>query len=262
MAHYTQTSDSIMRRYETHHEKVLTLVVTRQNQKFVPSSDLSLVDLELIRTSVEMVGEPGAGNSGVVYGGFSSSVDQATSYDRYKCMNNTVNALHAVNDAGVTSTVYGIPGENRILSRPDINHGWVDIHIEGMTQKRHFLTDDSNLLNDVNILAPTDMGLLSARVAQSNSQQTPIKFENVKLEQTLQVRTRFVGNADVNKRIARFTEDFADTDPSVYRFPDSGAVKYFNGPEGIGQDNSKCHIPSNCINAIILQFKVHPRSTV
>ena len=260
MAHYTQSSDAIMRRYETHHKQLLTLVITRQDQTFVPSSDISLVDLELIRTSVELVGEPGYGNTGVVNGGF-SNITGGTAPVLFRTTNNTMNQLHAVNEAGQTSTVNNITTENRIVSRPDINHGWVDIHIEGMTQNRHFLKDDSNIVNDVSILAPTDLGLLSARIAQANSQQTPITLENVKMQQLLKVQTRFVGNGDENGRIARFTEDFADTDPATYRFPDSGKVKYFNGAEG-RNETSECQIPANCINFMVLQFKVHPRSTV
>ena len=259
MAHFTQDSSAIVRRYETHHSKTMTLLVTRQHQQFIPTSNLSLGDLELIRSSVELVGEPGLGGNGVYSGGYDVAGDDAQEINAF--YGNSINMIHGVNDAGIVSTVRNRTNPNRIEMRPDLNHGWVNVDINGMTQGRHFLQDDSQSNNQLGLVLPTDLGLLSARIQQSMSHSTPIKLENVQMQQRLTVDTSFVGTGDINKRVARFTEDLADTDPATYRNTD-GTVKYFEGNGPAQGANTECQIPSNCINMMLLQFKVHPRSTV
>jgi len=255
MAHFTQDSSAIIRRYETHHHKMMTLVVTRQNQKFTPTSDLSLVDLELVNATVELVGEPGIGGVGIVGGGYDGQ--NTSNEEKFAMYNNSLNLIHAVNNEGQTSKVLNNTQPNKIVMRPDIHHGWCDVTISGMTQNRHFLQDDSVNNNDVSLLVPTDLGLL---VNRTKTTVNPQMLENVKMEQTLTVTTRFVGTGDIPKRTARFTEDFADTAPATYRNAD-GTVKYYDAAEG-QSSTAACHIPANCINMMILQFKVSPRSTV
>ena len=101
MSNAVLSPGGISGRYMNHKSQLMTLRVTRQAQDFVTSGDQQLCDVTLLDASVELVGEPGIGNFG----------DTLTS--AYKA---TVNQLHAVNNEGVTSTVYGVTGENRILA--------------------------------------------------------------------------------------------------------------------------------------------------
>ena len=236
------SASGVAGRYQTHRSQLMTLWVTRQGQDFVTSGDLQLCDVELINAEAHLVGEPGIGN----FGG-SASVPH----------NSTTNELHAVNDAAATSTVYGVIGGNRILSKTHINHGFLNVNIIGMTQGHQFRRDISISGNNISLMIPTDKGLLSNR--QSNWPMTPLLLENVHLQQNLRVECDFAGTWPINDRVARFVEDWADTTGGTKRNAD-GTVRYFvNNDEG-QSSTEECQVPSNCINALKLVFKVTPRT--
>lgn len=242
--------DDIYKRYETHHKKVMTLYVTRQNQQFVVANDITLCDLQLIRSSVELVGEPGVsiGNAGLATGasqiGFGYTHGLAASYG------STINTLYAVNKGVVA---------NAVQHKTSINHGWMNIEIEGMSQARNFMRDDRQMDNELSIVVPTDSGLMAVRAAQQGGPPHPIMLENVKLNQNINIACQFAGSGSKQSRTARFVEDFADADPATYRSAD-GTVKYYDD-SGVGADTA-CQIPSNLVNCMILQFQMTPRSTV
>lgn len=242
--------DDIYKRYETHHKKILTLYVTRQNQQFDIANDITLCDLELIRSSVELVGEPGisAGNAGVATNssqiGFGYVQGPEASYG------NTINELYDIN-----KTVLA----NAIQHKTHINHGWMNIEINGMSQARNFMRDDRKLDNELSIVVPTDCGIMSIRSMQQNGPPHPIILENVKLEQNITISCQFAGNGPRQFRAARFVEDFADQNPVTYRAID-GTVKYYD--DSGGAEDTHCQIPSNLVNCMILQFQMTPRSTV
>ena len=232
-------------RYKTHRSQLMTLWVTRQGQQFVTSGDLQLCDVELINATVELVGEPGLGNAGVI-------ASETTPF------NSTVNLLHAVNDAGAVSLVYGILGENRVLSKTHLNHQHLNVSITGMTQGHQFRQDQLHTDNSLQVLVPTDFGLVHQR--NQNWPSTPIMLENVHLQQNLRVECTFAGNWPAPKRVARFTEDWADTAGGTKRNTD-GTVRYFIGDvEGQSAATVECQVPANCINAVKLVFKVCPRT--
>jgi hypothetical protein len=253
--------DDIYKRYETHHKKLLTLYVTRQNQDFVVANDITLCDLELIRSSVELVGEPGfAGGSaqigfGHVQGAYAPDAAAGTLDVQMPNYLTTVNQLYAMNLSG-SSTVKGATSPNAIQHKTALNHGWINIEIEGMSQNRHFMRDYRQDDNELSIVVPTDCGLLPVRMAQQNGPPRSMILENIKLEQTIRIKSQFAGSASKQSRTARFVEDFADTDITTYRSAD-GSVKYY-AESGLGP----CQIPSNMVNCMILQFQMTPRSTV
>ena len=222
----------------------MTLWITRQGQQFVTSGGQQLCDVELVNATVQMVGEPGIGNFGNVSG-------PTTPH------NTTMNKLHAVNEAGVTSTVYGITGENRILSKTHIDHGHVGINVEGMMQGHQFRTDVSQGGNGFRMLVPTDNGLMMHR--DKNWPQQPLMLENVHLQQNLRVETIFAGLWPETKRIARFTEDWADTPGGTKRNADK-TVRYFTSDDEGQSSSEECQVPSNCIDSIKLVFKITPRT--
>lgn len=254
--------DALPKRYETHHEKLMTLFITRQDQEFVVSNDLELVDIELIRSSVELVGEPGwDANSGTgqghVQGAYDvSGTDASEVSPTYMT---TINELYALNKTG-TSTVYNITSNNGVIHTTHLNHGWANIEIQGMTQGRQFMQDERYQENQLSFVVPTDHGLLSVRTAQQNGPPQPLKLENVKLQQRIKVHIDFAGTWPREKRIARFVEDFADTNTSTYRNAD-GTVQYYEDDSG-GDAIGPCQIPANMINCVLLQFKVKPRTLV
>lgn len=253
--------DDVYKRYETHHKKLLTLYVTRQDQQFVVANDITLCDLELIRSSVELVGEPGfAGGSaqigqGHVQGAYAPDATAATLDVEEPNYNTTINRLYAMNFSG-TSTVKGYTAPNAIVHKTALNHGWLNVDVVGMAQNRNFMQDYSLDDNNLAIVVPTDSGLLSVRTAQQLGPPRPFIMENVKLEPTIRIQSQFAGNGSRQSRMARFVEDFADTDPANYRSSD-GTVKYYD-TSGLGP----CQIPANMINCMILQFQMTPRSTV
>lgn len=251
------------RRYETHHEKLMTLFVTRNDQDFVVSNDLELVDIELVRSSVELVGEPGFDfNTGIGRGvpvGGVYDLSGSTVPEVNPSYMATVNQLYALNQTG-TSRLYGSVLSNGLEHKTHINHGWVNVEIRGMTQNRQFMQDDRYQENQLSFVLPTDNGLLSTRSAQQNGPPQELKLENVKLEQRINVRVDFAGTWPRERRKARFVEDFADTDTAVYRYAD-GTVRYYADDSGSDQ-LGPCQIPANMVNCVILQFKVKPRSTV
>lgn len=231
-------------RYKTHRSQLMTLWVTRQNQTFVPSGDLQLCDIELINASVELVGEPGIGNVGIVTGATTPH-------------NNTMNLLHAVNNAGTTSTVYGIANENRIIHKSHLNHGHLNVTIAGMMQVHQFRKDSFNAGNNVEWLIPTDNGLILHR--NVTWPPTPIMLENVHLEQFLKVHCEFAGTGSGNTRLARFTEDWADTAGGTKRNADKSIRYFVNNDEGQASAQ-ECQVPANCVNAVKLVFKISPRT--
>ena len=242
--------DDIYKRYETHHKKIMTLYVTRQHQQFVIANDITLCDLELIRSSIELVGEPGLSGGFAAIGALGNQIGRghvhggaATSYGE------TINALYGLNH---TPT-------NAIQHKTSVNHGWMNVEIGGMSQARNFMRDDRKDDNELSLVLPTDSGLLSNRMAQQNGPPKSLVLENIKLEQNITISSQFAGNASKQDRTARFAEDFADT-AAIYRSTD-GTVKYFNDTSGAGAD-TQCQIPSNIVNCMILQFQMTPRSTV
>lgn len=247
--------NQIPHRYETHRERPLTLYVTRQNQQFDIGSDLQLCDVHLVRSSVELVGEPGWApgrqiGAGHVVGAYDTlGADKSLQAPTY---GGTVNELYAINKT--TSVFEGQTFQNGIEHKSSLNHGWVDVHIEGLTDSVHFMRDDSKSDNQLEFCLPTDSGLLSARTAQQNGPPQDVMLERVKLQQRIRVRTSYVGTAPLQKRVARFVEDFADSNPSTYRDAE-GFVKYFD-ESGLGP----CQLPANLISCMILQFKVKPRT--
>ena len=238
----------VLQRYQTHRSKLMTLWVTRQGQQFVTSGDLQLADVELVSASVELVGEPGIGNVG--------NTSSATTPHR-----TTFNQLHAVNDAGVTSTVYGITTENRVVQKAQLNHGYLNIQIEGMTQQHQFRTDNSQLGNDLQLLVPTDLGIAQNR--NVDWPPNPLLLENIDLQQQVKVNCFFAGTSPANNRIARFVEDWADsTQVTGTTRNTDGSVRYFvNNDEGQASAQ-ECQVPSNCIECMKLVFKVMPRTTL
>jgi len=233
-------------RYKTHRSQIMTLWVTRQGQNFVTSGDLQLCDVELIQGHVELVGEPAIGN----FGNTSGPTDPHKS---------TINKLHAVNNAGTTSIVYGIEGENRVLEKTHIHHGHVNINITGMTQGHQFRSDVSQGGNQSHIMVPTDMGLGTTRTHEWPA--TPIKLENVHLQQNLQIHATFAGNWPELQRVARFTEDWADTTGGTKRNVD-GTVRYFVNDDEGQASVQECQVPSNCINSMKLVFRITPRTVL
>lgn len=231
-------------RYQTHRSQLMTLWVTRQGQEFVTSGGQQLCDVELLSSTVSLVGEPGVGNVGTVTGPITPH-------------KTTFNQINTVNDAGVTSTVYGITGENRVLAKTHIDHGTVDINIVGMMQPHQFRTDVSQGGNGFNLLVPTDSGILMHE--DNGWPSTPIMLENVHLQQNLRVETTFIGLWPKQKRIARFTEDWADTPGGTKRNAD-GTVRYFTNDDEGQSSTQRCQVPSNCIESVKLVFKVTPRT--
>jgi len=253
------TPDDVYKRYETHHKKILTLYVTHQDQQFVVANDITLCDLELIRSSIELVGEPGfAGGSGQIGFGHTQGAyapGEATIDLQMPNYLSTTNQLYAMNTSG-TSMVRGVIAPNAIVHKTSLNHGWINIEIEGMSQARNFMRDDRQEDNELSIVLPTDNGLLAVRSAQQLGPPRPLILENIKLEQTIRIKSQFAGNSSKQQRTARFVEDFADTLPATYRSAD-GTVKYY-AESGTGP----CQIPANMVNCMILQFQMTPRSTV
>lgn len=241
--------DDIYKRYETHHKKVMTLYVTRQNQQFVVASDITLCDLKLVRTSIELVGEPGkaGGQAGIP----------------------TTNQIGRGNTGGVSGSSYGETVNTQTLNQVEanavqhkshLNHGWMNIEIEGMSQARNFMRDDRQIDNELSIVVPTDSGLFSVRSAQQQVAGHPILLENIKLEPTIRIASQFAGSAAKNVRTARFAEDFADTDKSKYRTVE-GTIKYYDDSGTVGLDTFP-QIPANIVNCMVLQFEMTPRSTI
>ena len=234
----------VAERYQTHRSQLMTLWVTRQDQSFVTSGDLQLCDVELINASVELVGEPGIGNVGIATG----------LADPHK---NTMNVLHAVNDAGTTSTVYGISSENRIIHKSHLNHGHLNVSIVGMTQGHQFRKDSQVGGNNLELTIPTDNGLLLHR--NVSWPPNPILLENVHLQQNLRVQCAFTGTWPNTKKVARFTEDWADTSGGTKRNAD-GTVRYFVNDDEGQSSAQECQVPANCIDFVKLVFKVLPRT--
>lgn len=211
------------------------------------SGDLQLCDVELINAHVTLVGEPGTGNRG--------SVDSGTT----KPYKNSYNFVHAVNNAGVTSKVYGVAGENRVLTKTHIDHNHLNVNIVGMTQGHQFRKDVSQSGNDISLMVPTDAGIIYKQ--DYNWPSTPLMLENVHLQQNLRVECAFSGNWPLVKRVARFTEDWADADDgtTIKRNTD-GTVRYFVGDSEGQASTAACQVPSNCIDSLKLVFKVSPRT--
>lgn len=261
-------ANSISERYQTHQEKLMTLYVTRKDQEFVVSNDLQLVDVELVRSSIELMGEPGyrgttglGGAGGYVNNGRDFAAQAASNdfdYLEHKGYMSTINTLYASMNRGGTETskLYGEEGTNQVTHLPHLNHGWANVEIKGMTDGSQFLRDDSFTDNSLSLIVPTDHGVLSFRSAQQNGPPTELRLERVKMQQKLKVNIQFAGTWPTNKRQARFVEDFADTDTATYR-NDDGTVKLY--PTDARSD---CHIPSNMVVCAVLQFKIKPRTTL
>lgn len=249
--------DDIYKRYETHHKKTMTLYVTRQNQQFVIANDITLCDLKLMRTSIELVGEPGLSNGFAGIAGNGGTIPKLS------------NQIGYGSTQGVTAATYCEALNLRKLNKSEtnavqhhshLNHGWMNIEIEGMSQARNFMRDDRQLDNELSLVVPTDSGLISVRSAQQQGPVNPIVLENIKLEQNIRIASQFAGSAAKQVRTARFVEDWADLNPTTYRLA-NGLVKYYNDTNGDDED-TQCQIPANLVNCMILQFEMTPRSTI
>jgi len=244
--------DAIHRRYETHLAKTLTLYVIRQDQQFVINYDKTLTDIKLIRSSVELVGEPGTSAVGEYVGRGYVSGDLVGS-DKYGA---TINQRYAMNFSD-SSKVLGVTAPNAVVHRTDLNHGWVNLEISGMTEGQNFMRDTETVEGQLSLVVPTDHGILQYRAMQQTMSGHPIRIDAVKLDPTIRVHTEFGGSGSRQKRLARFVEDFADENPAEYRFSD-GTVKYFSDDPAA----SLCIIPANLITCMVLQFEVTPRATL
>lgn len=250
----------IQSRYETHRPKVLTLHITKQAQFFDISNDQQLSDIELLRSSVELVGEPGrtlAGNpiqtpSGHVSGAYSPSLFPATTADPNYM--STINSLYDINKTG-SSTVFGTTVKNAIVHQHHIDHGWVDVQVSGLFDNANFIRDQSQGTSIFDLVLPTDSGLLSSRSVQQNGPPHRFELQGLKIDNRLQVNVAFLGSAPINLRQARFVEDFVQTNPDKYINADGTYIYY-------DQATGDCQIPSNCISQMILQFKITPSSNL
>lgn len=246
--------EGVVQRYQTHRSQLLTLWVTRQGEEFVLGNDLQLCDIELISSSVELMGEPGTGNTGYVNDGY--ALVPSTDAESLNGYMNSINTL-AVNNAGVTSTVYNRALENRILMKPHLHHGHVDIRIEGLHQPHQFRRDTGSSLVPMSMVVPTDLGMIQARLNQQAYPPQPIMFENVKLAQRIKVNSFFAGTSSEFNRVARFVEDWADATGN--RNADGTVRIYTNNDEGTASTEA-CIAPANLINVMKLVFKVMPRT--
>jgi hypothetical protein len=251
MSHSTLGPDGITGRTQTHRSQIMTLWVTRQDQEFITTNDLQLSDVELINATTELVGEPGTGYVGNIQTEF----------------NSTINTI-PVNDSGVFSSVKDIESENRISMKARLHHGSVDVTIGGMTQSHQFRQDSQHVDNRLQLVIPTDLGLISSRIQNQSWPPTPLRIESVKLEQRLRVHTNFIGNGPITNRQARFVEDWADSPavqlsllPQISRNPD-GSVRYFADNDEGQSSSETCQVPSNCIVAMKLVFNIKPRTTL
>lgn len=238
MSNQVLIDTAIMKRYQTRVTKLMHLYVTRQNQIFEIENDQQLVDLELIRSKVTLVGEPGKGNHGTV-------VQYSDSTATVIGFRNTINQRTLQNTEA-----------NKIKQRSEIDHSMVNISILGMTQARQFLGDETHN-SYLSFVCDTDMGVHSTNTTNF----VPQSCENVKLQQKLQVNTAFLGNANTDTRLAGFVEDWADEDLSRRTGSVSGAPVIYHSTEGTASTDD-CLVPSNKIVSILLTFKVTPRIDV
>lgn len=212
-------------------------------------------DIELMRASVQLMGDPPKNDQGGLFGNIGKVFDGVNAVE-YKLAHDSVNLISPVNAASASTKVYNIDLPNAIRLRDNsIMHDWVTVGIEGMMEPHHFLRDNRDTINNVTMILPTDMGVPAKRSDVMQSMTPPVKFEAVKLDQRLTVHTHFLGTLPEEKRIARFVEDYADTDPTTLRNAD-GTVKYFGTS---GAFNEVSQIPANMINSMILEFKLTPR---
>lgn len=250
------TGNSTALRYESRRPQIMTMVVTRQKQSFQFDSSQDLADIELMRASVQLMGDPPNNNQGGLYGNNGEAYN-GVGLETYAYGFDRVNINSIINAPGITSKVYNIAGENAVqLHNNSIMHDWVTVNIRGMMEAHHFLRDNRSNINNVSLLLPTDMGIPAVRANSMQTSNPTATFDAVKLAQTLTVDTHFIGNAPEHDRLARFVEDFADTDPSTYRNAD-GTVKYYT--DALPQ---VCQIPANMINCMILEFRLKPRVTL
>ena len=246
-------------RYESRRPQLMTFVVTRQAQNFRFGASQDFCDIQLMRASVQLMGDPPIEDKGGLFGANGLTYN-GVDVTQYGYTHDSVNLISPVNHGGATSTVKNITGPNEIKLRDNsIMHDWVSVGIQGMMEPHHFLRDNTDNMNSITMITPTDMGVPAKRTGAMQSMNPPVKFEAVKLDQNLIVHTHFMGSLPQEKRLARFVEDYADTNPSTLRNPD-GTVKYFADQAGVfGATQSVSQIPANMINCMILEFLVTPR---
>ena len=265
MSHTTLTGEGLMDRTQTRRSQLMTLWVTRNNQEFITTNDLSLCDIDLLSASCELVGEPAQGAKGG---------------------RTTINT-QPPNLAGSTSTVYGNPLSNSLEFRTGINHGQVNVEIDGMTEPHQFRQDAQHGDNQLEFVIPTDAGLEANRMAMQSWPPQPVELSAVKLKQRLRVHTSFVGSLPKEKRVARFVEDWANQTllsadaqavlgtlintpyqrnnnlrPTWFSLPNRDVPSTTVGEKltGIVDSAETCHVPSNCIVALKLVFNIKPRA--
>jgi hypothetical protein len=263
MSHRTLEGSGLMDRTQTRRSQLMTLWVTHQGQEFITTNDLSLCDIELVGATCELVGEPEDGN----------------------ITGRTTHNEHAPNLAGTTSTVFGTTVSNTLDFRTGINHGHLNVQIEGMTEGHQFRQDARHLDNQLEFVIPTDAGLEANRLLLQSWPPQPIRVEAIKLKQRLRVFSTFLGNQPENTRAARFVEDWAVQNEVPYDITsvagtlnstylnNDGRVNWFSLPDravphttegekltGIVSSDETCHVPSNCITALKLVFDIKPRA--
>ena len=261
MSHTTLSGSGLMERTQTRRSQLMTLWVTRQGQEFITTNDLSLCDVELINATCELVGEPGSGNNGNI--------------GTYRVGTNLID----INSPSLPLTeydqVYGQKISNSMDFRTGINHGHVNVQIEGMTEGHQFRQDALHLDNKLEFVIPTDVGLERNRLIMESWPPQPIRVEAVKLQQRLRVFTNFLGNTSKDKRLSRFVEDWADATgnrnlngqptwfrryPTVYDPTDVPPLGEAN--TGIIEPDEICQVPGNCITALKLVFNIKPRAVL
>lgn len=253
-------------RTNNHGAQIMNLWVTRQNQSFTISNQEEFVDLHLINSVVELVGEPGQGSTGWMNQGYQPEATAAI--DQYRGHNMTTNLLWDVNEFGSTSVVYGIRSPNRIVSRPGLTHSHCNITIEGMTKTHQFKQDRGVVGNSLNLVVPTDQGLAPMRSALMTWPTTPLKMERVHLSPKITVHVDFLGNGPAPSKVARFVEDWADLSGNGDVIPISadirrntdGEVRYFENNDEGTSSVAQCIVPSNLIESVKLTFEVIPKT--
>ena len=239
-----------MERTQTRRSQLMTLWVTRQGQEFITTNDLSLCDVELINATCELVGEPNTGNKGNI-GSYRVSTNLLT--------HNSPDLLPKDYDL-----VYGQKIMNAMDFRTGINHGHVNVQIDGMTEGHQFRQDALHLDNKLEFVIPTDVGLEQNRLRMESWPPQPIRVEAVKLQQRLRVFTNFLGNSSKDKRVSRFVEDWAD---ATGKRNVNGQPTWFTGTDaekdtGLIGPTEICQVPGNCITALKLVFNIKPRAVL
>lgn len=269
MSHQTKSSVGIHNTLGKGDTRNLFFRVTKQNQEFTLQGTNSdeFVDLELVNSSVQLVGEPGYGGSGSVLDGSSAAYDGSEAINYFTNHRNTFNELHTTNHPDFNSVpdnrkykLYGTTIPNHINQDAMLDHGHVSVDFEGLSKESKYLTHDSSHAdNNVNVVVPTDLGVERHRITLAASRRK-FYIHRAKITGRVTIRTHFVGQLDEQSRTARFVKDWADEDPAN-RYRDDGTIKHFETYEQDPKSTEECIIPANMIESMMFTFKVIPRCT-